>query len=48
MIFNIISPQAKERGFTYMAYHKNQGNEEGMDYLGCFDGIDGAGLCGVG
>lgn len=22
MIFNIISPQAKERGFTYMAYHK--------------------------
>ena len=25
MIFNIISPQAKERGFTYMAYHKIKG-----------------------
>lgn len=28
MIFNIISPQAKERGFTYMAYHKIKGTKK--------------------
>lgn len=27
MIFNIISPQAKERGFTYMAYYKIKGTK---------------------
>lgn len=28
MIFNIISPLAKERGFTYMAYHKIKGTKK--------------------
>lgn len=28
MIFNIISPRAKERGFTYMAYHKIKGTKK--------------------
>lgn len=28
MIFNIISPQAKERGFTYMAYRKIKGTKK--------------------
>lgn len=28
MIFNIISPQAKERAFTYMAYHKIKGTKK--------------------
>lgn len=28
MIFNIISLQAKERGFTYMAYHKIKGTKK--------------------
>lgn len=28
MIFNIISSQAKERGFTYMAYHKIKGTKK--------------------
>ena len=28
MIFNIISPQAKERGFTYMAYYKIKGTKK--------------------
>ena len=28
MIFNIISPRAKEMGFTYMAYHKIKGTKK--------------------